>query len=618
MLLNKVLISFISFICLCFLFVFLNSTHLFSIIEIDSIYIDLTEIPEDNEEIEQYENFIKINFDNDESYIALQRIASKYIDKKEWDSTIYIYKKYMDYLPKHFKKINKILNILQEKDENLIITNLGQEINTSGNEIGPKITPDGKILYFTGSNREDSTGLDDVYISYHINKIWQNTRNAGNPINTIKSESITGVSTDANELLLFGNYPHSLGRGDIFYINRNNNKWDSIIHLPESINTKYFECDASYAVSGNSILFVSDRPGGIGEFHKKDILYNGDLWGNTDIYITIKTDTGWSNPINLGNVINTPYAERTPFLHPDGKTLYFSSDGHYGLGHLDVFKSVRLRDDSWTEWSEPENLGKIINTSGDDWGYIVSTDGNLAYFNSNKITENFGEMDIYSISIPTKLRPDGVALLYGTITDSLNNPLDATVTLEDLSKSNYKNVGTIKNNPIDGKFFIPIPMKKNYHIFVEKKGYFPEVTELKLADKNDNIEINQHIILEPLSIMAEKGTVKYIFNLFKSGEFQFNPENYTEIKMLVNIINENPDYIVDIYAHTDSDGSEEFNMRLSQRRADAVKNYLIKRGCNSNNIIAKGYGEQFLITNNDTQENKARNRRLEFKLHFFK
>lgn len=583
--------------------------------ESDTPAPNLLKPPSTNRELLSYENFIKLKAPSSDAFVAVQRLASKYVEQKEWLKAANVFNTYRNYFPDDNKKFQKIIDLLTKPCDTLLLKNLGPGINTSGDELKPMPTADGKKMYFTGSKRQDNVGIDDVFISDFENGGWQKSSNHGSLLNTGKSESITGISADGTRLLIFGNYRQSLGRGDIFQIRKSNVGWSKIEHLPAPINSEHFECDASFSADGTAILFISDRPGGVGEFKRKDMLHNGDVWGNTDIYVTLRKDTGWSDPINLGNVINTPFAERTPFLHPDGKTLYFSSDGHYGLGFLDVFVSERLNENSWTEWSEPVNLGKMINTAGDDWGYIFATKGDVAYFTTDKLPEGHGGFDIYSITIPEIARPDKVAVISGFVTDEDNNPLDATINWEDISQRQKMAIGELYSDPIDGNYYIILPLGKNYEYYAHKKGYFPTTNSIDLRNvsKDSDIERTENIVIESIIGLARRGVKKYIMNIFDTNQHVFNPSAFTSINMLVDILKENVDIRVEVYAHTDSRGSDDFNDKLSEKRAQTMRQHLLKNGIDNERIIAKGYGKHYPIVPNDCPENMSKNRRLEFK-----
>jgi outer membrane protein OmpA-like peptidoglycan-associated protein len=508
-------------------------------------------------------------------------------------------------------RFEKTLTLLKLKEEELIIKNLGSSINTESPEYLPVITADGKKMYFTGYDRKGKIGLEDVFVSEMIDGKWSNAEIIGN-INTKSNESVDGISADGNRLVFFGNFANSFGKGDIFYSDNMLGGWSMIKHFPQPINSNYYDGDAFLTCDGKAIFFVSDRSGGVGGFHAKDQLYNGNYWGNTDIYVCTKTATGWSSSINIGEMINTPGAERTPFLHSDGKTLYFSSDSHYGLGGIDVYKTVRLNDSLWTEWSEPVNLGKEINTPEDDWGYRISTDGKLAYFAADNRTGGFGDDDIYSVTLPKIAKPEPVVTISGKVTNEKGIPMEAAIKWDNLSTQ--KNMGELKSNPGNGSYFIVLPSGKKYGYYAEKEGYYSVSKNIDFTLDSTSKNLTGDIILysiEEIKTTSEPVVINNIFPNFDT--FELKPESFPELDRLAEILKGYPDRMVEISGHTDNKGSAEYNNTLSFNRASSVVEYLISKGCKREKLIAKGYGSSIPIADNSSEKGQVQNRRVEFK-----
>ena len=559
-----------------------------------------------------YDSFILDNAPNEEAFVAVQRIAEPYIKARQWENAAEVYQKYQSMFSDN-NRFDKIISVLLAEEEGLVVTNLGGNINTAGKEYSPVPSADGTQLYFTGRDRIHSLGKEDIFVSLFKNGKWQSATNLGKQINTKRnSESLDGISTDGNRLLFMGNFGNSFGDCDIYFVDRTTSGWGEIQHFSRPINSEFFEANASMLSDGKTIIFTSDRPGGIGDYQQKGLYFHGGYVGNVDIYVCTKTEDGWSEPINLGPTINTPYCEYSPFLHPDGKTLYFSSDGHYGLGRLDVYKSVRLSEDSWTKWSQPINLGKEINTTGDDWGYKVSTTGNITYFSANDQKEGYGDDDIYTIVLPEIARPEPVATIRGTVTDADNHPLEANIRWEDLSTGDE--IGQLKSNAQDGTYFIVLPLNKNYGYYVSKSGFYPLSKNINLLGKNNPVNITEDIVLTSIQEMKEKNVTIRINNIFfEYDKYELLPESFPELDHLVVFLKENEDTKVEIAGHTDDKGSENYNIQLSEKRAQAIINYLVSSGCNKNNLIAKGYGELVPIATNETDEGRAKNRRVELR-----
>ncbi len=574
--------------------------------------VDLTK-PVTPETRAQYEAFIKRQAPAEDAFVAVQAVAARYIQNRQWERAVEVFQAHRPSFPAMDRRFEKIIALLAAKEEGLVVTNLAAGINTSADEYKPTPTADGLHLYFTGTGRDDGYGGEDIFVSELQNGQWQNAANLGTKLNSKSYESINAVSADGNRLIIFGNYSMSLGHGDLFYVDKVADGWGEIQHFPRPINSENWDCDGFITSDGKAMLFTSDRPGGVGSFHERGKPFHGDYWGNCDIYVCLRTETGWSEPINLGNTINTPFADRAAFLHPDGKTLYFCSDGHYGLGRLDVFKSTRLKEDSWTEWSEPINLGKEINTAEADMGYKIATLGNVAYFSAWGKNGGYGEHDIYSIPLPQAARPEQVATIRGKVTDGDGQPLEAGIKWEDLTTG--QNVGELKSNPQDGSYFIALPLGKNYGYYAEKKGYYAVSKNLDLQNQTEASEVTEDITLVLIEELKKKDIAVRINNIFFDfGEYTLQPASYPELKRLAAILKENPDMQVEISGHTDHVGSEAFNLQLSEQRARTVVSFLVANECNPVNLIAKGYGESKPVASNDKDEGRQQNRRVEFRV----
>jgi outer membrane protein OmpA-like peptidoglycan-associated protein len=440
---------------------------------------------------------------------------------------------------------------------------------------------------------------------------WQKPQNLGKPVNDIYDETIDNVSLDGTILLMSGDFAGTYGEFDIYIAEKDSDSW-KLSHLPYPINSKYHEESANLTSDGKALLFTSDRPGGIGPYIPiNQYFYHGSTMGNMDIYISFLSDSGWMKPINLGNTINTPYSERSAYLHPDGKTLYFSSNGHAGLGKLDVYKTVRLKDDSWTEWSEPLNLGKEINTANDDWGYNIDIKGDSAFFGINDALDGYGNWDIYSVSLPKTAKPEKIIIVRGKVTDSKGNPLACVIKWEDLETGEV--IGRLRSDPRDGNYFIVLNPGRNYGYFAEKPGFYPVSKNIDLKNKFNDKEIREDIILISLNELKNKNSVIINNIFFDYDKYELKSESTPELKRLTEFLIKNSKLKVIIEGHTDETGSNEYNLKLSENRADAIKKYLFDNGIKEDRITIKGYGKTKPIASNDTEENRARNRRVEIR-----
>ncbi|RLD83422.1 MAG: hypothetical protein DRJ10_03515 [Bacteroidetes bacterium] len=548
-----------------------------------------------------YETYIKNAAPVELAFVTLQRILTPSLIKRDWLSAVKLLRDYQTYFPKE-ERIGQLIQILNSSDEKIQKENISNKINTEGHEYAPVISANGKMLYFCGRKREGSIGGEDIFVSKFKNNSWTKPELIRGINTPYGHEAPLAISADGNRLLLYANT-------DIYYSDKTFSGWSIARPFP-SVNTdKSWEADAMMTSDGNAILFISDRKGNVGQHHVFGKKFHGSYTGNLDIYVSEKTKNGWSRPINIGDKINTPYAERSPFLHPDMKTLYFSSDGHAGLGKLDVFKTTRLNDTSWTEWSEPVNLGKEINSFGDEYDYKISTDGKTAYLSVFE-TDNY---DIYQMELPVSMRPDAVAVIFGTIKNSDDEYEHAKIKWEDLTTG--KLIGFSESDITDGSYLIILPLGKNYGYYIEHKNYFPLSGNIDLINKKKQIEIEKNFILHSyVEIINDQLAIPLENIFFEHNKYVLKSESYGELNRLVTFIKNHDGLKIEISGHTDNVGTTQYNKQLSKKRADAVKNYLIKWGCISANLSSAGYGEAQPVTENDTEEGKAKNRRVEFKV----
>jgi len=557
-----------------------------------------------------YDAFIQKYNPCELAFVAVERLAAPAIARQDWTAAIEVFEKYKDQFPNMHDRFRAIIATLAAPAEGLEVENLGRGINTGQGEFRPVLTADGTTLYFS-RNCGDCDGGEDIFYSFWNGVSWGWARELKKPISTPAHEMVTGLSSGGNTMLIFGNYPGSYGRGDIFYSEREADCWSPVKHYPAPINSRYFDSDAMITADGKAVLFVSERPGNVGEFHKKDDFSHGGYGGNTDIYVAVETAAGLE-VINLGTTINTPYSEYSPFLHPDGKTLYFSSDGHAGLGGLDVFKANRLRSESWTEWSEPENLGKEINGPFNDWGYQVSTDGRHAFFSATGRPEGFGNNDIYAITMPDKAKPRPVVTVSGRVTDPEGQPLAAELRWNDLEQQ--KEVGENRSDPTTGSYFIVLPAGRRYSYHAEKTGYIGKSESFDLRGMEKQVQYQLDIVLFPVEQLKKEEVAIRLDNIFFDfDKYDLRPESSQELDRWVKFLLENRELQMEIDGHTDSIGTDAYNKKLSARRAEAVVNYLIEKGIATARITSVGFGESRPVATNDTPAGRQLNRRVEIK-----
>jgi hypothetical protein len=475
---------------------------------------------------------------------------------------------------------------------------VGPGINTTDDEYWPSITADGHTLMFTRQpNVITNPGYagvvqEDFYISYLSGKIWQKAFNAGAPLNTIQNEGAQTLSSNGNYMFFTAcNRPGGVGNCDIYFSAFNDGKWSEPSNLGSPVNTKHWESTPSISADGRTLYFSSSRPGG---------------FGGKDIWLThLNAKNHWTEPVNLGADINTEGDEMSPFIHFDGKTLYYASDGKPGMGGFDLFVTRLLTD---TTWSAPQNLGYPINTFNDEMGLVIESGGQKAYYSS--IRDKQRGKDIFSFNLYESARPNSVSYMKGKVYDKETGKLlKAEYELINLS------TGKVVMKDItdeSGNFMVCLPSGYNYGINVSKPGYLFYSENFMFEGKHTASEpYIKKIILNPAKV-GEKMQLANVF--YEVDSWQLKKESISELDNLVNLLSENKNLAMEIGGYTDSTGSEQYNKTLSEKRALSVVNYLIKKGISSDRLIYKGYGNTSPLGDNVTIEGRKLNRRTEAKI----
>jgi len=477
--------------------------------------------------------------------------------------------------------------------------NLGTNVNSEYKELSPKISPDGKTLFFTRKNYPENIGgsneTSDIWVSeLDSNGTWQVAKNIGEPLNNETHNCVNAITPDGNTLLLHNIYLKDgrMSGGGISISHRTQYGWS----FPEKLNIKNYYNKNRYssfylANDGKSLLMDIERD---------------DTFGDSDIYVSfVQENKIWSEPLNLGATINTPATEGTPFLAADNKTLYFTSDGHPGFGSSDIYLTKRL-DNTWQNWSEPQNLGRPINSENWDAYFTISALGDYAYLISSK--NSIGETDIFRIKLPLQLKPEPVVLVQGKVYNSkTNKPIFANITYQKLPEGNE--VGIARSDPNSGKYKIVLPSGQMYAFRAKAEEFIGINENMDLTDLKEYKEITKDLYLTPI----EKGQTIRLNNIFFDfGKYELKEESFPELDRIAKILRERPAIEIKISGHTDNIGSDEDNLILSQNRAKSVTDYFISKGIDATRMITQGYGESKPISSNETDEGRQQNRRVEF------
>lgn len=524
----------------------------------------------------------------------LQEVAQKYHGHGNHQKDMALVKRLIDNCEVGIELMKDTLDVT--------VTNLGGAINSHFEEIAPIISTDEKTLIFTSRRpHHDSTAVDEngvytesTYISTNLgNGKWTVPALLNEEsIDPTEHESAVALSPDGQKLIVYKNNHH--GTGDLYYSLLNGDKWGELIKLPDGVNSKYLENSASISADKKMLFFTSNRPGG---------------FGGEDIYVAFKDDNGnWGGVQNLGESINTEYDDDAPFIHPDGRTLFFSSKGHSSMGGFDVFKS-ELTEDS--VWGQPVNVGYPINSPENDIFFVWSADGKRAYFSTHH-EDSYGGEDIYKLEINDHSHEKVPLILIKGDVKSLNShlPLGAVITVFDNDAG--KIVGEFESNKITGRYTLILKPGHDYGFTVEGTGYLPYSVNVEVENKEKYYEKEVDVFLQSLT----PGSIARMNNVF----FDFNSStlkksSYPELNEFYEVLLHNPDLLVEIAGHTDSIGSDKVNQKTSEKRAFAVYKYFRKKGVESDRIVFKGYGSEYPVATNTTEEGRSENRRTELVIH---
>lgn len=487
------------------------------------------------------------------------------------------------------------------------IENIGNAINSEFEDYAPVLNEAEDFLIFTsrrsGDNQgddvaDDNKSFEDIYYSRKKDGQWQYARNIGNSINSHTHNSNLALSADGNTLFL---YIDDINNGDIYVSERiEDTVWTKPVSIGENINSKSFnESSVSLSPDEQTLFFSSNRPGGQGEI---------------DIYFSTKNENGeWERAQNLGEKINTEYNEDGPFIDYDGKTLYFSSQYHKGMGGYDIFKTEY--DSAAQEWTDPENLGYPINTPDDDIFFVSTSDGKRGYFASVR-EDGEGFTDIYMLTLPPD-EPDEVdepetlpVKVHLSVLDALTgDPLSAKVSMRNIE--NNKMAGLTEIAEGQYVFTVNSEFAGTYRLSAESDGYIFETKDIVVPPAAQDEQVfNESLLLQKPVVNTRKVLRNIYFHFDKAT---FKEDSYEELNKMTEMMASNKSIRIELSGHTDNIGGKEYNRILSQVRANAVKGFLVNKGIDPRRIQAVGYGKtRPLATNDDEKEGREINRRVEF------
>ena len=491
----------------------------------------------------------------------------------------------------------------------IVIEQLDENVNSEYSEYNPLLSPDGKTLYFSRKNHPENIGgqkdKEDIWYSeLDEGGKWKLAQNMGSQFNNAYPNFVNTVSTTPDGksvIMILGNKYVKDGKKSLAGVSISSQvggKWTKPVNL--NITNDYNINDkANYFLANNRKTLIMS-------------VEREDTKGDRDLYVTfMQDDSVWTEPLNLGIVINTAAEEASPFVAIDDKTLYFSSKGFSGFGGSDIYVSKRL-DDTWTKWSTPENMGKTINSPLEDLFFNIPANSEFAYYSRGVTEEN---TDIFSVKLPVIQSPEPWVTVAGKLMDAKTDlPMGAKIIYERLPDG--KDMGLSQSEPKTGEYEIKLPTGFFYSIRAEAKDYISESQNVDL--RNVPADMNKKRVdfrLRPIEVVRIEKNALFTLNsiFFDFDKAVLKPESFPELERVVQLLNDKPSASIEVAGHTDNIGTNDYNQKLSERRANAVKKFLISKGIDAARVTTVGYGEtKPLVSNDDEIDGREINRRVEF------
>ena len=558
----------------------------------------------------------QIKFNDSLQFWCYRQVIDRYPDTHKFASSWYLlgsnafkngnYEETLKYLGKY-------MELTSEKGRyassaKLLIDNSHFAINYKTNDFQfnprplPKVVNQFKQQYFPVLTVDQNTLLfikrqgdeEILQTDKDANGNWQEPHSISDNINSEYNEGTCSISADGR-MLVFTSCMGRQGYGscDLYVSYKTGNAWSVPENMGEVINSPSWDSQPSLSADGRTLYFVSNRSGG---------------FGSRDIYVSQQNEAGeWQSPQNVGSSINTSFDDISPFIHPNGQRLYFATNGRLGFGGFDIYFSDKK---SASEWLAPTNFGYPINTHDDEVSMFISSDGAKGYYSHEERTKESVLSTLYEIDIPPKLQVEHKSsYVFGKVMDGeTNTPLKATVSLINLDSNN--SVEKVRSDSVTGDYLIVITQGAQYGLFAESEGYLYKSENFNLTEKL-LIPVKINLKLEKIKPGA-RVVLKNIF--FDFDSYNLTSTSKAELNRVLHLLNTNKTLRVEISGYTDNVGTEKYNLELSEKRAEAVYNYLVKNGVDKTKLGFRGYGASNFLNSNNTEEERAKNRRIEFKV----
>jgi OOP family OmpA-OmpF porin len=470
---------------------------------------------------------------------------------------------------------------------------LSDTVNCFALQYFPTLTADQQELIFTRRRGPRDEDDEDMVISYkNAQGRWLPPQSISANINTSQNEGTCTISADGRRLIFTSCQNGYSGNCDLFESIKTGNLWSKPVNLGPNVNSGDWESHPTLSADGRTLYFVSDRKGGFGR---------NDIW-----YATLGANGKWTKSRNLGDRVNTQYDERSPFIHVNGRTLYFATNGLVGFGGYDIFYAEKTEN----TWSAPVNMGSPINDHEDQYSLFITADGQKGYYSHEENLSNGHEKSvIVEIQIPEnqiiKYKSNYVK---GIVTDSKTKEnLEAQIELFDINKNEI--VSFVESDSVSGQYLMVLTQGSEYALYVNKKGYLFKSLNFNYSE----IEHFDPLVIDIPLDQAVKGGASILKNIFFDvDKYELKEKSSTELGKIVRFLTENPQISIEIGGHTDNTGNAAYNQELSEKRAKSVYNYIISQGINPKRLAARGFGSIKPVASNETDSGRQHNRRIEF------
>lgn len=532
-------------------------------------------------------------------------LADLYFERGDYENSRKYFEMFLKGKPRNTKLLDYARQQIQSADfaaeamrkpVNFNPVRLPNNVNRFELQYFPSTTADQRQLIFTARAGHRPDQDENIYVSQQEESAWSAPVSISPAINTTANEGAATISGDGKTLVFTScNRSDSQGDCDLYISFRTGNEWSKPKNMGPVVNSKAWDSQPSLSADGRTLYFTSTRPGGIGK---------------EDIWVTYQNEDGsWLKPENMGETVNSKGRDMAPFIHVSGSTLYFVSDGHQGMGGLDVFMTTQ---GAARQWTAPENMGYPLNTHADEGSLFITADNKKGYYSRQEMSESGSvTIQLYELDVPENWRSK-VSSTYAqgrVFHADTKKPLAAVVQLYDVAADSL--VQQVKSDQVSGEYTIVLSEGKRYALYVSAPNFLMNSLSFDYTSHKVLSPVALDVYLKPI----KSGAAIVLNNLFfDTGQYKLERNSKTELDKLITFMRQNPTVRIEISGHTDDVGSDQANKVLSERRAKSVVDYLRGNGVAQNRITHIGHGESRPVMPNTSEENRSQNRRIEMRV----